>query len=221
MNYTTTGNHRPASGAKGIVQTAFFSALIILMAFTPFLGYIPLGFTRATIIHVPVIIGSILLGPKKGALLGAIFGLTSFLNNTINPTITSFVFTPFYSLGEFSGGAGSLIICFLPRILTGILPYFVYQGMKKYSKKHISAAGLILAGLAGSLTNTLLVMNLIFFFFRDAYATANGVAPGAVYTFILSVIGINGVPEAIIAAILTRLTGQVLLNQNIRNKLGF
>ena len=49
----------------GLVQLALFSAIIIIMAFTPFLGYIPLGFTRATIIHIPVIIGSILLGPKK------------------------------------------------------------------------------------------------------------------------------------------------------------
>lgn len=220
MNKQAALNNKPVtSNAKGIAQTAFFSALIILMAFTPFLGYIPLGFTRATIIHIPVIIGSILLGPKKGALLGGIFGLTSFINNTTSPTVTSFVFTPFYNLGEFSGGFGSLIICFLPRILTGVVPYFVYKGIQKHSKAAVSSMGLILAGLSGALTNTLLVMNLIFFFFRDAYAAANGVASGAVYTFILSVIGINGVPEAIVAAILTRLIGRVLLN--VRHKLGF
>ena len=69
----------------------------------PILGYIPLGFTRATIIHIPVIIGSIILGPKYGAFLGFIFGLTSLVNNTFNPTVTSFVFTPFYSLGTYVG----------------------------------------------------------------------------------------------------------------------
>ena len=47
----------------GMVQTAIFGAIIIIMAFTPFLGYIPLGFTRATILHVPVIIASLLMGP--------------------------------------------------------------------------------------------------------------------------------------------------------------
>src|SRR5699024_5890410 len=87
-----------------MVQVAIFGAIICIMAFTPFLGYIPLGFTRATIIHVPVIIASLLMGPKKGAALGFLFGLTSFINNTVNPTVTSFVFTPFYNLGEFSGG---------------------------------------------------------------------------------------------------------------------
>ena len=55
------------SKTKGLVQMAVFSALIVILAFTPFIGYIPLGFTRATIIHIPVIIGSLMLGPKKGA----------------------------------------------------------------------------------------------------------------------------------------------------------
>ena len=67
---------------KEFVILTFFTALIILMAFTPFIGYIPLVFTKATTIHIPVIIGSIILGPKKGAFLGFIFGLTSFVNNS-------------------------------------------------------------------------------------------------------------------------------------------
>ena len=70
---------------------------------------------------------------------------------------------------------------------------------------------MILAGVSGALTNTLLVMNLIFVFFRDAYAVANDVASEAVYGFILSIIGINGIPEAIVAGILTTLIGRILL----------
>ena len=209
------------SKVQKMAQTALFMALIVLMAFTPFLGYIPLGFTRATIIHVPVILGSLLLGPKKGALLGGVFGLTSFVNNTINPTVTSFVFTPFYTLGEFQGGIGSLIICFIPRILTGVVPYYVYQLFLKKGKKDVSAPGLVCAGFSGALTNTLLVMNLIFLFFREGYGAANGVAETAVYGFILSIIGMNGIPEAIVAAILTVLIGKVLLNKKVRSKIGF
>lgn len=209
----------------GMVQTAIFGAIIIIMAFTPFLGYIPLGFTRATILHVPVIIASLLLGPKKGGVLGFLFGLTSFINNTMNPTATSFVFTPFYSVGEVSGGIGSLIICFVPRILVGILPFYVYKlamyFRSKRGKSGVSNAGLILAGVTGSLVNTLLVMNLIFVFFREGYAAANDVAVSAVYTFILSIIGINGVPEAIVAGVLTLCIGRVLMKKNIRERLGF
>lgn len=206
---------------RSMVQTAIFGAIIIIMAFTPFLGYIPLGFTRATIIHIPVILASLLLGPKKGAALGFLFGLTSFINNTMNPTVTSFVFTPFYNLGGFEGGWGSVIICFIPRILVGILPYYIYKLIKKIDKKPVSSWGLIIAGVTGSLVNTLLVMNLIFLFFRKAYAAANGVSVKAVYGFILSIIGINGVPEAIVAGVLIFFIGRILMKRNIRERLGF
>lgn len=213
---TATSNQR----TKGLTQVALFAALIFLMAFTPFLGYIPLGFTRATIIHIPVIIGSLVLGPGKGAFLGGVFGLTSFLNNTFNPTATSFVFSPFYSLGEVSGGVGSLVICFLPRILTGVAPYFVYRAAVKLRKKEgVSTVGLALAGISGALTNTLLVMNMIYLFFGDKYAAASQ-ATKTGYGLILSIIGINGVPEAIVAGILVVLVGKVLMRKSVMQRLG-
>ena len=206
----------------GMVQTAIFGAIIIIMAFTPFLGYIPLGFTRATIIHIPVIIGSLMLGPKRGAALGFVFGLTSFINNTINPSVTSFVFTPFYSLGEYSGGFGSILICFLPRILVGVVPYYVYRLVTKIAgkwEKKGTAAGLALAGLSGSLTNTLLVMHMILLFFGHDYAMASEIT-GNVYLAILAVIGINGVPEAIVAAVIVMLIGKVLMNTKVMKNIG-
>ena len=83
------------TNVRSMALMALLAAIICILAFTPFIGYIPLGFTRATIVHIPVIIASLLLGPKKGAALGFLFGLTSFINNTMNPTPTSFVFTPF------------------------------------------------------------------------------------------------------------------------------
>ena len=227
MNNSTT--QKPAGSrysTMSMVQVAIFGAIICIMAFTPFLGYIPLGITRATIIHIPVIIASLLMGPKKGGVLGFVFGLTSFINNTINPTATSFVFTPFYSVGEISGGIWSVIICFVPRILVGIVPYFVYKLALRFvsedtRKKGVSNVGLILAGVTGALVNTLLVMNLIFIFYGDAYIEASGKAAALGYTFIVSVIGINGVPEAIIAGILTLCIGKVLLKKNVRERLGF
>ena len=108
---------------KDMVTTAMFVAIILAMSFVPYLGYIPLGFMNATIIHIPVIIGAILLGPARGAFLGGIFGLTSMINNTFNPNLTSFVFSPFYSLGNVHGNFKSLMICFVPRILIGVARY--------------------------------------------------------------------------------------------------
>ena len=100
-----------------MVQIALLAAIMMVMSVTP-LGYIPLPFMKATIMHIPVIVGACLLGPRVGAGLGALFGLTSIVVNTISPNITSFVFTPFYSFNEqFSGGIFSIVVSIVPRIL--------------------------------------------------------------------------------------------------------
>ncbi len=199
-----------SKSTKDLVLLSLFGAIIIALASIPFLGYIPLGFTRATTIHIPVIIASLLLGPKKGALLGAIFGLTSLFNNTFNPTPTSFVFSPFYTFGDNSGNFFSLIICMVPRILVGVVPFYTYKILLNFKKVSIKAS-LFVAGLFGSLTNTLLVMNLIYIFFGESYGAVKETAPNLVYTLILSIIGINGVPEAIVAAILTTVIASTLI----------
>ena len=214
MSETKTVRAGNSAKTMSIVQIALFAAIIVIMAFTPFLGFIPLGFTRATIIHIPVIIGSILFGPVQGAVLGFVFGLTSFVNATMNPTVTSFVFTPFYSVGDIHGGFGSLIISFVPRILTGVVPYYVYRLFdkigKNYPKKQTLALGM--AGLTGSLTNTLLVMNLIYVLFGESYAAVQNVSVKSLYGVILSVILVNGIPEAIVAVCVVTLVTRTLLH---------
>ena len=214
MSETKTVRAGNSAKTMSVVQIALFAAVIVIMAFTPFLGFIPLGFTRATIIHIPVIIGSILFGPMQGAVFGFVFGLTSFVNATMNPTVTSFVFTPFYSVGDIHGGFGSLIICFVPRILTGVVPYYVYRLFdkigKNYPKKQTLALGM--AGLTGSLTNTLLVMNFIYVLFGESYAAVQNVSVKSLYGVILSVILVNGIPEAIVAVCVVTLVTRTLLH---------
>lgn len=136
-----------------LVLTALFAAIIVIMAFTP-LGYIPLVVINATIIHIPVILGSLFCGPKKGGFLGFIFGLTSFIKNTTMPsTAAAFVFSPVLAANMMgvSGVFKSAFICFVPRILVGIIPYFVYIGIRKAmasEKKNIWATILnLLIGL--------------------------------------------------------------------------
>jgi len=182
-----------------MVQLSLLTALIILMSVVPFLGYIPLGVTNATIIHIPVIIGSIVLGPIAGAFLGFVFGLTSFLHATYAPTLASFIFTPFYSVGNISGNFWSLFIAFVPRILVGVVPYFVYHLIAKRQQK----IALIAAGVAGSLTNTLLVMNFVYLFFGESYASITNNALDTLYSAIIAVIFVNGIPEALLAGALT------------------
>lgn len=199
------------SKTRNLVMTAVFMAIIILLAFTP-LGYIPLGFMNATIIHVPVIIGAILLGPRYGGFLGLVFGLTSLWKNTYMPNATSFVFSPFIRIGEFGGNFWSLVICLVPRILIGIVAYHVYRAVRKVykAKNGKVTAALAVAGVAGSLTNTLLVMNLIYLCFGKEYGSAARGITNGIYGVILGIICINGIPEAIVAGILTVAVAQAL-----------
>lgn len=187
-----------------LVQLSLFSAIIILMALVPSLGYIPIppGMLRATIIHIPVIIGSIVLGPKKGAILGTLFGITSLLTNTVSPTPVSFVFSPFLNIGDWGAFFASFVICFVPRIFVGIVPYYVYKLIHKKTKKN--TVPLIVSGICGSLTNTILVTNLIYFLFGQQYVSAKGIASYSLYyTIVISALAVNGVIEGIIASVLT------------------
>ena len=206
--------NRQTAKYRDFVLLALFAAIILLMAFTP-IGYIQLPIIKATIIHVPVIIGSIVLGPKKGAVLGALFGLTSFISNTFMPTLLSFAFSPAIPLpGTAQGSFWSLLICFVPRILVGVVAYYVFALFQKLMKKSPKGEFLSLAlgALFGSFTNTILVMGSIYMVFKDAYAAAKGIPADAVMGAVLAVVGANGVPEAIAAIVLTVAIGKALLS---------
>ena len=260
-----------------LVLTALFAAIIIIMAFTP-LGYIPLVVINATIIHIPVILGALFCGPKKGGFLGFVFGLTSFIKNTVMPSsLSAFVFSPVLaaSMVGTSGIFKSAFICFVPRILVGILPYYVYLGVRKAVtsenkkiwstvlnvligvfllvgcrafinkvfevfdanplstgavwaisaivgvvvfaalevftlKKSGSVSAFIYAGVVGAMTNTIFVMGGIFVLYKNAYADALRIDPGAVLGAIGGVISFNGVFEAIVAAIIVAALGVAL-----------
>ena len=186
---------------RRMVQIALLAAIMMVMSVTP-LGYIPLPFMKATIMHIPVIIGACLLGPRVGAGLGALFGLTSVVMATINPNITSFVFTPFYSFNEqFHGSIWSIVVAMLPRILIGVVSGYVFILVKKVIKN--DTVSLMLAGISGAMTNTIGVMGLIYIFCGEQYAIAGGKDPQLLLGIIIGIIATNGVMEAIIAAILT------------------
>ena len=195
---------------KELVLTGLFVAIILIMAFSS-LGYIPVGVIRATIVQIPVIIGALFCGIKRGALLGFIFGLTSCMTGTMMPNLTSFIFSPIIAAAQIGamGAVYSTIVCFVPRILVGILPVLVYKGINKACKsKTICFA---ITGVLGSLTNTVLVMAGIFLFYKDAYATAIGVSSAAVWGVIATTICVNGVVEAILSGILVSAVGNVLI----------
>ncbi len=201
---------------RTLVQTSLLLALITVLALTP-LGYIPIGTVRATTIHIPVIIGAILMGPKVGALLGGYFGLTSLLVNTFTPTPTSFVFTPFYSIGDIGGNFWSLVICFVPRILIGVTAGYLFRWISKIDKSKIVAC--VVSGLLSSMVNTVLVMGGIYFLFGESYAAVKQVEVSALFSIIMTVVSVNGVIEAIVAAILATAVAKPLMKHfNMKNQ---
>lgn len=196
------------SDTKYLTQLGLLIGIITLLAVTP-LGYIPVGVIRATTIHIPVIIGGILLGPKAGAILGFYFGLTSLVNNTLNPTVTSFVFTPFYQAGEIGGSPLSLLICFVPRILIGVTAAYLFKALSKVDRSKLFALGV--SGIAGSLVNTLLVMGGIYLFFGRQYAEVRSIPYESLLGVIGTVISVNGVAEAAVAGIITVLAAKAIM----------
>ena len=90
---------------RWLVSVALMAAIIIVLANTP-LGMIQLPVIKATTVHIPVILGAILLGPSAGAILGGVFGICSVVSNTMTPTLLSFAFSPFMST---TGIPGALV----------------------------------------------------------------------------------------------------------------
>ena len=174
-----------------LVLTALFTAIIVIMAFTP-LGYIPLVVINATIIHIPVILGALFLGPKKGAFLGFVFGLTSFINNTFKAaTASAFVFSPVlaYNIDGVAGIFKSLYICFVPRILVGVVPYFIYMLIRRVVKGE-QKTGKIVVDMLASLILFISVRAFLIRLFPEALSavvcTLIGLVAGLVLMAVLT-----------------------------------
>ena len=158
------------------------SAISIMLSMTP-LGFIPIGPTNATIMHIPVIIGAIIEGPVVGITVGFIFGVTSLLKALTMPTITSFAFV-------------NPLVSVLPRMLIGIVAYYVYKLTIKFTK-NVFVSGWI-TGVIGSLVNTAVVLGMIYILYGARYAEALGESASAAKTLIVTLVATNGIPEAIV-----------------------
>lgn len=176
---------------RNMTLNAVFIALVLLLGLTP-IGLIPLGFVNVTILCVPVIIGTILMGLKTGLILGTCFGAVSALS-------------AFGIYGTPSALAGALVaanpflaalMCFVPRLLVPTVAHLVYKAVARGEKS--SAKAVPFAAAAGSLTNTVFYLGLMLLFY---------IICGINSEKVLALIGgtglIAGTAEAIVAAILS------------------
>ena len=174
------------------VIIALFAAIIIIQNFIPFLGYIPLGPLNLTIIHITVIVIALSMGPLYGGIVGGIWGVITWIRAFVWPTspLATIVFV-------------NPLIAILPRILIGIVAGGSFSWLKKRLAKQSSA--MVLAAILGSLTNTLLVLGQICLFYRGKSQAMYALNVNELLPYLLVVIATNGLPEAILAGLVSPL----------------
>ena len=194
---------------------AMLCGVLLVMGMTG-IGFIPLPVIKATTMHIPVILGAVLLGPKAGAFLGAVFGFCSIWANTTTPGLLSFAFSPFMTTEGLVGVAKSLWIGLGCRILFGVLAGWFWILFRKLLKNENAA--LAVTAAVATICHTLLVMGSIYLLLTQQYAAAKNVAVSAVFGLIMGTVTASGIPEAIAAAVLVTVIGKALLHLMVRMK---
>ncbi len=193
MNKTKTQN---------LTYLALFMAIEVVMIMVPFLGFIPIGPLRATTLHIPVIIAAIVLGRKQGCYVGLVFGLCSLVMNTVQPTATSFVFSPFIS-----GNLLSAVVAIVPRVMIGFVAGSIYDLLKNKNDLLAMGAGSFL----GALTNTVLVLGGIFVLFGSQYANAIGKSYNALMPYFMTIVTTQSLLEAVVGSIIAVAVSKAVL----------
>ena len=180
---------KQTSGTRRLTQLALLAALLLVMNFTP-LGYLQVGPLSMSLMSIPVAIGAMLMGPVDGAILGGVFGATSFLQavqGTSAMGAALFAYSP----------VGSFVVCFVARVLVGLCCGLVYQGMRKVlpGKEKVCAA---VGGFSAAFLNTVFFMGfLVLLFYGSPYVQGLVEALGVSnpLAFVVAVVGVQAIVE--------------------------
>lgn len=184
MNKTSSVSK--AFGVRQITTVGILSAVSIVLGLSGF-GFIQLPIARATIMHIPVIIGAIIEGPLVGALIGIIFGLFSIIQNIAAPNALSFAFI-------------NPLVSVLPRALIGLVAYYCYRWLKPVKSESVRVG---ISSVAGTFTNTFGVLTMIYVLYAARFAEIRGIDPGSAAKVIYGLALTNGLPEAALAVLVT------------------
>lgn len=219
---------------KDLTRLAMLIALEAIVCFVPFLGSIQIGPVVATLAMIPVIIAGMTYGIKFGGILGFFAGLFSFIWWTLidsgNPS--SILFTPWNAYTDNYRSYWPIIICFVPRILTGIVAGLISNGLKsikdnkvtlilfgsyftEVTNKNLKRKDIFIyfiSGIIGSLTNTFLVLFGTYFLWGQKYAEVAGMDYKILLSVILGIVGTNGLFEALVGGIIGSITSYTLSN---------
>lgn len=169
-----------------LTSLGVLTALLVVLSFTP-LGFIQIPPVAITLLHIPVIIGSLLLGPVEGAVLGLVFGITSMIKANFSASPVDLLFSPFASGAPLC----SLIMCLVPRILLGIIPGSLYRLIHKWYHNQ-ALCSMISAGVA-TLCHTFLVLGCLSLFFSTL----------TLKDIFLTIVSINGGLELLLAVLIS------------------
>lgn len=177
------------------------SGILFLMAYTP-LGYLNIGPLAVTFNVIPVAICAVVLGPTGGAVAGAVFGLTSFLQ-AMGIGGTSALGAALFQINPFL----SAVQCFVPRIFDGLLIGFIYRGMRKKTNVYASCA---VTGFFSAFLNTLFFMTALVVMFGNTEVIQNLMGGRNVIIGCCMMVGVNAISEMVSSTIITAAVGTAL-----------
>lgn len=174
---------------KKFTRITIIIAIEILLTVTN-LGMITWGPVSATTLHIPVIVGSILMGPYCGGIFGLVFGLVSLIKATVMPVSpVNLAFSPFLS----GAPVYSIIMCIIPRVVLGIIPALLYKYIAKGKNNPFKIS---ICGIISTFLHTVMVLTCLWVFF----------GAGLGFTFsslIATIVGTNAIFEILLAAVLS------------------
>lgn len=177
------------------------SGILFLMAYTP-LGYLNIGPLAVTFNVIPVAICAVVLGPTGGAVAGAVFGLTSFLQ-AMGIGGTSALGAALFQINPFL----SAVQCFVPRILDGLLIGYIFRGMRRKTNVYVSCA---VTGFFSAFLNTLFFMSALIVMFGNTEVVQNLMGGRNVIIGCCLMVGFNAICEMVSSTILTAAVGTAL-----------
>ena len=189
------------TATKRMVTLAMLSAILLVMSFTP-LGYLNIGPLAISLNMIPVGIAAVVLGPWGGAFLGAIFGLTSFLQCVGVGGVSQ--------MGVILFGIDPILAFvqrFVPRVLAGLLAGLIHRGVQKTAGH---AAADFCTGFFAALLNTVLFMTALVVLFGNTSYLQDLIGGKNILVFVCSFVGINAVVEMIAATLAVGCVGRAL-----------
>ena len=180
---------------KQLTVLGLMIAVLVLMSYTP-LGYLNIGPLAITFNMIPVAIAAIACGPLGGAVLGAVFGLTSF-GQCIGIGGVSAMGATLFSISPIL----AFIQRFVPRFLDGWLLGYLFRWLRK-ATKNTTLTGYI-TGFLSAFLNTVFFMVALVVLFGNTEYVKNLIGGRNIIVFICAFVGINAICEMISATILT------------------